>query len=121
MSFLKKLGAVLLKATEIAAGIYPFVPQAQQGTYQVVSKDLSEIANLVVEVEAVGQALGQPGAQKYAAAGPLVAQVILQSSVMAGKTIADPVMFQKGCAEIGGGMADILNALKPDVPTTNLA
>ncbi len=122
MSFLSKLGSILLKFTEIATGIAPMAEAAlpgQASAIQVVSKDLAEIAQIVVTVETVGQALTVPGAQKFIAAAPLVAQVVLQSSLLTGRTIADPVLFQKGCSELGGGMADILNSLKDHVDTVS--
>lgn len=120
MTFLKKFGAILLKFTEIFVGLAPMFEGSlpgQAGTIQVVSKDLTAIAQIVLNVETIGQALNQPGPQKLIAAAPLVAQVILQSSILANQSIANPELFQKGCGEIAGGMADILNSLKDDVDT----
>lgn len=118
MTFLKKLGEVLAKGIAIWAGFSTAVKEQYPGSstvVQVISKDLTDIATVVVEVETIGQTLGQPGTAKLAAAGPLVAQVILQSSLMANHKIADEVGFQKACQEIAGGMADLLNSLKDNV------
>jgi hypothetical protein len=43
-------------------------------------------------------------------AAPLIAQAILQSSLMAGHTLADPVLFKQGATKIADGLADVLNA-----------
>ena len=120
MGFLAKLGGILLKVTEIAAGIAPIASSSfpsQAGPIQVVSHDLAQIAQIVVEIETMGQVLSIAGPQKLQAAAPLVAQIILQSTLLANRKIADPAGFQKGCGEIAGGLADILNALKDDIDT----
>ena len=115
MGFLKKLGSILLKATEIITGFAPLLNQVALGG--AISHDLEQIAGIVVQAEVMGQVLGQPGVQKLMAAAPVVAQVILRSSLLAGRQIADPALFQRGCSEIAGGMADILSSLKGDIGT----
>lgn len=120
MTFLKKLGGIILKVTEIALGFAPIVQQMLPGSsaaVATVSKDLTEIADIIVQAEAMGQALGIPGAQKLIAATPMVAQIVLQSSLLANHEIGDPDLFRKGCASIASGMADVLNSLKADVQT----
>lgn len=120
MTFLKKLGSILLKVTEIAVGFSPIVQQLLPGsatTVATVSKDLAQIADIIVQAEAMGQALGQAGAQKLIAATPMVAQIILASSILANHKIANPGLFQQGCTSIASGMADVLNSLKDDVQT----
>ncbi len=122
MTFLKKLGSILLQATEMWAGFAPVITQTlpgASGPIAVVSKDMAAIAQIVVEAEAMGQALAQPGTAKLAAAAPLVAQIVLQSSIMADRKIADPALFNKGCGELAGAMADILNSLHDNIDTTS--
>lgn len=122
MSWLKKVGMILLRTTEIVTGLGPVVSALIPGKkddaiIQVVSQDLAQIASIIAQVEVIGQALGLPGDKKLIAASAPVAQIILQSSVMVHHKIADPVLFQKGCASIASGMADVLNSLKDDVDT----
>jgi len=122
MTFLSKLGAAILKFTQIVAGIAPVAEAAFPGQsvqIQTVSNDLAQIAQIVTNVEAVGQALKLPGDQKLTGASPLVAQVILQSSMLVGHSIDDETLFQKACTEIAGGVADLLNSLKSNVATVN--
>jgi len=122
MTFLSKLGAAILKFTQIVAGIAPVAEAAFPGQsvqIQTVSNDLAQIAQIVTNVEAVGQALKLPGDQKLTGASPLVAQVILQSSMLVGHSIDDEALFQKACTEIAGGVADLLNSLKSNVATVN--
>ncbi len=124
MGWLAKFGGIALKFVQIAAGIAPIV-QAEipgsSGTVQIVSKDLTEIAQIIQEVEVMGQALNQPGAQKLTAAAPLIAQIILQSSLLANHTIADQAKFQAGVNSVASGIADVLSSLHPDVQTVNKA
>lgn len=117
MGFLKKLGTVLLKVTEIATGFGALVPPQYQNVEKAVISDLKAIESVIVNVEAFGQVLGTPGADKLKAATPLVAQMILQSSLVAGRKIENAALFQQGATKIADGMADILNSLKDDVDT----
>jgi hypothetical protein len=122
MTFLKKLGAILLEATKIVTGFGPLASALIPGTkddkiIQVVSSDLVQIAGIVTQVEVFGQALSIAGADKLKAAAPAVAQIILQSSLLANHKIANAPLFQTGCTKIADGMADVLNALKDNVDT----
>ena len=114
MKFLSILGQVLLKGTAIFTGFAPLLQATmpgQSGTIQTISKDLSQIADIVAQVEAAGQALSLPGDQKLAMATPMVAQIIISSSMLAKHQIADPVLFKQGCSKVASGMADVLNSL----------
>jgi hypothetical protein len=117
MTFLKKLGSILLKATEIVTGVGPLIgqiyPQAA-GLEQRVENDLVQIGQIIVTVETLGQALNTPGADKLKAAAPLVAQIILKSAIVGAHEIDNPMLFQQGAQKIADGMADVLNSLKPD-------
>jgi hypothetical protein len=124
MSFLKKLGSIILKVSEIVIGFGPAAAMLIPGTkddkiIQTISVDLAQIAQIIAQVEVFGQALSLPGAQKLQAAAPAVAQVVLQSSIMVNHKIANPALFQTGCTKVADGMADILNSLKADVPSEN--
>ncbi len=122
MTFLKKLGSVLLKIGEIVTGFGPvlsgFVPSAA-GPVAVVTSDLKNLGDIIATVEAVGQSLSLPGTQKLIAATPLIAQAILQSELLVGRTIADPAGFQTAASKVADGIVGILNALKPEVPTVS--
>ena len=119
MSFLKKLGQVLGVVTQVVLGFGPLVTaltptKKDDAALPVVTDTLQQVAGLVVTAEAIGQQLGIPGPDKLRGITPLVAQAILQAKFMTGQKIHDPVLFQKGCAEVGAGVADILNSLKDD-------
>lgn len=126
VTFLKKLGQYLAKGLPIAAEAFPMLapfvnlalPASAQPVAQAVeSKAESEISLMsqaVVSAETMANALGSTtvtGAQKAAAAGTGVLQVLLASEAMAGKKIADPVGAQKAAAEIAGGLADFWNSV----------
>lgn len=117
MSFLAKIGGIVLKGIAIASGFMPLVQQQFPQTSGAVTQfqgTLSKIAAIVVSIEAIGQLKGLPGAEKAKAAGPLVAQAILTSSLMVGQRIDNPTLFNQGCINIAGGVADVLNSLKPE-------
>lgn len=119
MSLLKKIGTVILKATELITGFGPLLPPQYQHAEQVLVSDLKSIESVIVNVEAFGQVLGIKGPDKLKAAAPLVAQMVLQSSLVAGRKISDPALFQQGASKLADGMADILNSLKDDIDTTS--
>jgi hypothetical protein len=65
-----------------------------------------------MNVEVFGNDWNTPGPDKLKAASPLVAQIIHQSEMLAGKKIDDKVLFAAGVEKITSGMADILNSVK---------
>lgn len=120
MPFLKKLGGIIVKGLQIVAqfeGVATAIEPKSGAIIQTVSADLAKIANIITEVEAIGQALNLPGPQKLTASAPAVAQVILQSSILAHHKIENATLFQQGAQKIADGMADVLNSLKDDVET----
>jgi hypothetical protein len=118
MTFLKKFGALIVKMTAIVAGVAPIVATTDKSNALVttVSADLAQIGQVITSVEAVGQAVSpnMKGADKLIAAAPQVAQVILQSTLLAGHKIGKPELFAQGSKKIADGMADVLNSLKDD-------
>lgn len=115
MTFLKTLGQLILKGVQVWLGFAPLVSQqVGGGVVQKVSKDLAEIAQIVVDMEALGQTSGMPGPDRAKAAGPLVAQIILNSTLLTGGKIEKPDLFASGCVTIAGGVADVLNSLHAD-------
>lgn len=118
ISFLTKLGQVALKGVQIAVGlapiVSPFLPQSAQSAATTVISDLNVIGGIIGSVEAAGQALQLPGADKLKAATPLVAQAVISSSLLAGKKVANPELFNRGAMKIADGTADILNSIHPD-------
>ncbi len=120
-TLLSRIGSILLTATKIVTGIAPFIPSAQQGQYQIISRDLEQISAIIVQVELFGQALNLKGPDKLTAASPAVAQIILQSSILANHKIANEELFKAGCKKIADGMADVMNSLDSNVDTQNKA
>jgi len=120
MNWLKKIAAVILKGVGIATGFLPLlqgvIPQRGADVVRDVADDLTKVAGIIVTVEAAAAALKSPlpGSEKLVMATPLVAQVILQSDLLVNNKIKDDALFQKGCASIASGMADVLNSLKGD-------
>ncbi len=113
MTFLKKLGQLLLKGASIAAGIYPIVQPLLGSKAQAVGgtivNDLTLVANQVVTVETALE--GKTGADKFAALLPLVAGIIRTSELVSGKEIADEAKFQLGVQEVAQGVVDVLNSI----------
>jgi hypothetical protein len=117
VTWLKKLGTIVLKIVGIATGLMPLISQelpakdaAVAGT--VVDK-LNQGLGVIVTTEqmftAVSQASGQ-GSAKLQAATPFIAGLIQQTDMLAGKKPKDEAAFQAACTKITSGFADVLNS-----------
>jgi hypothetical protein len=116
LTFLKKAGQVIAGM----AGILPlFQPAAAMnpkiaGMLSTTEAELTKIGNVILQTEAFGNTLSLKGPDKLKAAAPQVAQLVMASSLIAGKKIANQALFHLGSTKIGDGMADILNSLHED-------
>jgi hypothetical protein len=117
MSFLKKLGGWVKMGVTAYLG---FQQTAQlllpkhAALLGKVGSELAEAMDVIVTVEALGQLKNLPGAEKAELAGPLVGNILLKSSILIDKKIADPAAFHAACIKIAGGLADVLNAVRDD-------
>lgn len=117
MKFLSKLAQYFAQGLRIIGVFTPIVEQIlpkSEKVIQVVSQDLTEIGQVVVDVEQMGVALALKGPDKLKAASPLVADIILKSSMLANHKIANPDLFNQGATKVADGMADIINSLHAD-------
>lgn len=121
MTFLKKLGSIIAKGLQLAGQFEGLIPANVAQTYTIVKNELVQIAKVIIDVEVMGQALSLPGAQKLTAATPAVAQIILDSAILAHRKIADEALFKAGAQKIADGMADVLNSIKDDVQVIDKA
>lgn len=117
MTFLKKLGQVLLKIVAIGAGIgpilTPFLGSGKVAADEATAvNDLTAIGSTVVQIETAFAAVpGSTGAQKLQAATPLVGNIIKTSELVVGKKIANEALFTKACTEYTQATVDLLNSL----------
>lgn len=123
MKFLTRLGQIINRGLQILGFAAPIIqvesPQAGK-VLQTVSADLVDVAGVITNVEAFGQALALKGPDKLRAAVGPVSQIILQSTLLANHKIAQPDLFTQGATKIADGMADVLNSLNPDgIQVTN--
>lgn len=121
LSFLKKLGQGIQKGIGIAGPFLPmFVPEKYRGATEKTVDVLEQVAQHVIQAEAIGQALKAPGAEKLKAATPMTHAALLASRMFAGKKIADPMLALRGSQKIADGIADWMNAIDeseaPEVP-----
>lgn len=120
MSFLKRLGTVLANLAGIAAGVGPIITPflgsgkaAQVATATV--NDLTAVGSTVVQIETAFTAIpGATGAQKLAAAIPLVGNIIKTSELVAGKKIGNEALFTQAIQEYTQATVDLLNSLHED-------
>ena len=128
MGWLKKAGLIIGQVTAMVVGLGPiitaFTPtKKDDAALPIIADSLNQVAGIITTVEAMAGALATPlpGTEKLKMATPMVAQIILASSLMARHKIADPVKFQAGCASIASGMADVLSSLKDNVEVIDKA
>ena len=124
MNFLARLGAILLKTTEIAVGVGPLINQAfpgQSSAVSTVTNDLSAIGQIVVQAEAFGQSLRLSGPDKLKAAIASASQIFLQSQLLHGRKVKDVTKYNAAVATITGGVADLLSSLDDSIDTKSAA
>jgi hypothetical protein len=118
MKFLSKLAEYFTKGLQIVAvfaGVSAkILPGSVNTEIQVVSEDLKEIGQVIVDTEQVGVALALKGPDKLKAAAPKVADILLQSAMLANHKIENPTLFSQGATKIADGMADVINSLHAD-------
>lgn len=119
MTFLKKIGQILLAVSTASLGIGPLVSplfgnKGSQVTTGIttVTNDLTAIGTVIVQIETALQ--GKSGADKLQAAIALVGPIIRTSQIVSEKKIANADLLQKGIVEVTQGMVDILNSIDED-------
>jgi hypothetical protein len=117
MTFLKKLGQILLNVAGIATGIGPIITpflgsgKVAAGATTAVN-DLTSIGSLVLQIETAFAAVpGSTGVQKLQAAIPLVSNIIKTSEIVSGKKIANEALFTQACTEFTQATVDLLNSI----------
>lgn len=116
MSFLKVLGQILSKGLQLV-GLFPVIqPLLGSGKAATVVttavNDFTKIGTTVVQIETALQ--GKTGADKLAAAVPLVQQIIQTSELVSGHQVANEAEFEAACTDITNGVVRLLNSLKAD-------
>lgn len=117
MSFLKKIGQVLLTATGVVTGLGPSLGALIPGdkddkAIARVVDGLDNAMGAVVGAEMFGQALKLPGPDKAKAAAPALFQVLMSAKLIAGKKLKDPAKAKAAAEAMGGNLADFLNAFE---------
>lgn len=120
MTFLKKLGSVLMRVLAVSGLVGPIVtPLFGSGkaaqTASTVTNDLTAIGTTIVQIETAFAAIpGSTGAQKLQAAIPLVANIVRTSEMVVGKKIANEALFTQAVQEYAQATVDLLNSIHPD-------
>lgn len=117
VSFLENFGLMVLRGFNLIPQATQIVESSAGQPIPVLDK-LGQIWNLVKTGEVIiGKVMGPgSGEQKASGIAPLVAQVVMSSEIVAGRTIAADKLdtFNAKCQELGGIVADIGNCLEPD-------
>jgi hypothetical protein len=117
ISFLKRAGQILANVAAIEAGLVPiFKANLPASEGSIIDKaDLMFKSVIATEGQFAAAFPGQQnGAQKLLAAASLVGPILATVDTIRGKPIADEAAYQKALQTITGGIADLMNALKPN-------
>jgi len=114
MTWLKKIGTVILKIIGIWTGFSPLVQAVVPSAREYIG-EVTKITGVITTVEQMfAKVFGvdaKLGSQKLQAATPYVAQIIQASEFMVGKKIQNETAFEAACAKITSDFADLLNSL----------
>jgi len=120
MTWLKKIGLVIVKGAQIIVGIQQMLPPNILGTIQTIETALSRALQVIVDVEAMGVALSLTGAQKLQAAVAAGTDIFLRWSATLGHKIANPALFKEGVTSVMDGLVKIANSWEGEVETKNV-
>jgi hypothetical protein len=120
MSWLKKVGTILVKAAQIIVGVQQILPPGVVGIMQSVEDVLAQALQVIVDVEAMGAALALTGPQKLQAAVAAGTQIFLRWSAKLGRKINDQALFTAGVTQVFDGLVKIANSWKADVDTKDV-
>jgi len=118
LSFLKRAGQILANIGAAEAGLEPIFKASLPAAAGATIDKLDLIFKSIVATEgqfAAAFPAGQTGPQKLVAAASLVGPILSTVDTIRGKPIADEAAYAKAIQAITGGVADLLNALKPNV------
>lgn len=126
-SFLKKAGQVLSAGLTLTGLIFPvlrpFLGSAQPDPGSILTKvdtgvnDFTAIGTQIITIETALQ--GKTGADKLAAAAPLVAGIVRTSELVSGHKIANEAEFIAGCKDLTNATVRIMNSLHSDAIKTD--
>lgn len=119
MNWLKKLGSIAKMSSQLIPVFGPLVASIIPGEKDDrivtrVTDTLGQVGNVIAQAEIFSAALSLPGAQKLEAAAPSVAQLILQSSLLAGKKVKDPARFEAAVKGLASNVAEILSSVEEE-------
>jgi hypothetical protein len=117
MTFLKQLGIDIVTAIGKIAPFLPILKMVTPSAAPVIDKidsELTQFAGIVANVEAISTALStpNPGAVKLQQAIPAVGQVVAQSALLVGKTIANQALYNQALQEYAQATVDLMNSLQ---------
>lgn len=118
ISFLKRAGQILANVAAAEAGLEPIFKAALPASAGPTVDKLDLLFKSVVATEgqfAAAFPAGQSGPQKLLAAASLVGPVLSTVDTIRGKPIADEAAYTKAIQTITGGIADLMNSIKPNV------
>ena len=121
MGFLAKLASFIIKGVALAAGLGPLLgpllgsSKAGQAVATGIN-DFNAIGSVIVQMEVALE--GKTGADKLAAAIPLVKSIVLTSEMVSGKKIANDAKFTLGIQELTQGIYDIIESIHEDAVKT---
>ncbi len=115
MNWLKRIGQAALAGVNIIPVFGPIAAALIPGDKDdkilaTIQGSLIDIQQIILNAEVFGAALTLTGEQKLKGAIPAVAQVILHSSIMAGKPPANQALFLEGVQDMTNAMVKILNS-----------
>lgn len=117
VSFLKKAGQILANVGAAEAGLEPIFKASLPASAGSFIDKADLLFKSVVATEgqfAAAFPAGQTGAQKLLAAASLVGPILGTVDTIRGKPIQDEAAYAKAIQTITGGIADLMNSLKPN-------
>ena len=116
MTFLKKLGTIVLKIVGIASGFLPLVapalPKTAQTTVGTIEDKLNQSLGVITTAEQMFSAAGQAkaGSSKLAAAMPYISVLMQNTETLVGKKPTNEAAYEAAIKNLTSSLADVMNS-----------
>jgi len=116
MTFLTKLGTIVLKIVGIASGMLPLIAPAlgtkDSAIASTVADKLNQALGVISTSEQVFASAGtaKAGSAKLQAATPFIAALIQNTDTLIGKKPKDEAEFTTACTALTSALADVMNS-----------
>lgn len=122
MKFIKQIAGIIGKGLQILSGFSPAISQLNPKSEPVLEKakdTLTKLAEIFVNIQVAGDAVGMTDADKLAAIVPLAGKIFRESELLIGHKLSDEKLaaFNAKVKSASSELVDLINLFEANVKT----